>query len=259
MITGKRSSVNVTLVVLAAMCPFLAACRNVTAKSEAADASTDVDADSDGDTDADSDSDTSCDEGADGGTDSGIGWAGDCHCAGDCPGGDCVRIPDEEGGWWTCVVPIPEATGPSGYPDYDACTTSDDCGDGCGCWAVVDSVFVGLHNECFCDECQTDGDCSDPEAMECVPAGAFGEMVNTCVQVACEVNSDCTAEPFGVCAPFVPPSICDTDNIPSLSTRACHYPSDPCVPGVPCPDDKICAPRMDGAGFYCEDPGGCDE
>ncbi|MBI5487203.1 MAG: hypothetical protein HY905_07710 [Deltaproteobacteria bacterium] len=180
----------------------------------------------------------------------------ECLDDSDCPGGSCMRIPDEPGGLPTCVyLPPAPATGPSTNPEADQCTGSADCDPGCDCYLTLEFYpgFLMPHNECACSECTTDADCpSPPPTSLCVPAGAWGLPVNRCVAVGCRTDADCASEAGGQCAGVRDP--CSALDPPPVSNKFCRYPGD-CVPGADCPSGW-CVPDWanPAGGFVCDMP-----
>lgn len=182
---------------------------------------------------------------------------GECSSDADCPGGTCKPVPNQPGGFWTCVYPAPEPTTvPSSNPSEDECTTSAQCDPGCGCF-LVEEVYPGLvepHNRCQCDQCETDDDCADPDAEVCVPAGAFGLPKNLCVAAECKVDSDCANGTGGRCVAYR--DVCSALDPGPLVGKYCHYEEDPCDGDADCSESR-CIPSFSGEGFVCNDMPPC--
>jgi hypothetical protein len=174
---------------------------------------------------------------------------GECRTSADCGGRDCVRIPDEPGGYWTCVdAPSDEATGCT-TPELDECCTSAECtgGEDGGCY-FAEAQFCGgpymqPHNQCFYTQCRSDGDCTG--GMACIPAGVYGFVRNTCAYAGCRVQEDCAARPGGYCKPFRNP--CCTSQLQGL------YCADPavCETDEDCTDYNTCIPGYDTIWAEC--------
>ena len=151
---------------------------------------------------------------------------GECTSSEDCDGRPCVRVPDEPGGFWTCVDPESEEATECGAPEVDECCTSDDCteGEDGGCFYHEDISCGGpvymSHNMCFYTECREDDDCD--EDMLCMPKGVYGFLRNTCAYATCRTQLDCSERPEGYCRPLL----------------------NPCCPVI--------------AGYYCVDPEVCE-
>lgn len=223
-----------------------------------ADTDTDTDIDVDTDTDTDIDTDTDTDTDADGDGD----WTGECRDNGDCPAGECIRLPDEEGGFWACkFAPQAEATGPSENPGEDSCTRSNQCGAGCGCYRVEEYYpgFQHPHNECRCDECSDISPCPIPALQPpdypepiCAPAGVWDLPRNKCVYAACRVNGDCTLKPEGQCVPYF--DACSMLDPGPITGKYCNYASDECRYDGVCSQES-CVPDMyNNTGFSCDEP-----
>jgi len=227
------------------------------------DSDSDMDSDSDSDSDSDTDSDSDSDSDTDRDTDGDADYARDCTGPDDCPGGDCVRVPDEPGGYWTCVKEPPEpATEPSPNPASDTCTDSGDCSfkqdpeppqpvDDCDCYLVQEwyAGFFEPHNECICTECETDNDCNyfKGEFMSCIPAGAWDLPKNRCFFGGCRVDSDCSSG--GQCVPYLDP--CSSLDPRPFAGKYCRYPGD-CKSDADC-GQKQCIPDYnDNDGFKCD-------
>jgi hypothetical protein len=218
------------------------------------DGDTDSDSDSDSDSDTDGDSDTDCDSDADGDsdTDGDSDEIGDCSGPEDCEEGSCEQVPDEPGGYWTCIAPVEPANGPSINPGKDECTNSDECDPGCGCYYV--EQFMGpviVYNACICDECESDEDCDYPQDQICLPGGAFGNPKNSCFYTECKVHSDCAQGEEGACIPYL--DKCWGIDTPRFAGKYCHYADDECWYDEDCPsEDLTCMPGFDGSGFFCD-------
>ncbi len=182
--------------------------------------------------------------------------SGECSETAGCIGGECVRVPDLPGGYWTCVYPPAEpVTKPSENPLEDECTSSADCGEECDCFLFPElySGFYFPHNECVCDECDADSDCPDSERQVCVPAGAsWGGPLNQCKNVLCRTDADCTADALGQCTLFRDP--CSSQPTSPSDTKYCRYPSDPCFADEECSGTyELCLPSYssEASGFSC--------
>ena len=219
------------------------------------DTGTNTDTDTSTDTDVDTDFDAGSDLDTDVDTDT---WEefglGDCEQDDDCPDGTCIRIPDEPGGYWTCLFqPESPVTGPSENPDQDLCETIEDCDDPLECDCYLEMEYAGIllpHNECFCDECDQDFECF--EGL-CIHAGAFGQKRNTCVVAGCEKHNDCYEGDDGRCIPYY--DACSVADPRPYAGKYCHYSSDPCIDDSDCAQGN-CVPDYDNDndGFICGFP-----
>ncbi|MFH1434547.1 MAG: hypothetical protein ABIJ56_02405 [Pseudomonadota bacterium] len=154
---------------------------------------------------------------------------GECTSREDCGGRPCVRVPDEPGGYWTCVDPETEEATECDAPEIDDCCTSEDCTDGedGGCFYHEDISCGGPvympHNMCFYTECHEDGDCD--EDMLCLPKGVYSLLRNSCAYATCKTQLDCVERPGGYCKPLmnpccpiiagyfcVDPEVCESDD-----------------------------------------------
>ncbi|MFO8072364.1 MAG: hypothetical protein R6V85_10870 [Polyangia bacterium] len=219
------------------------------------DADTDTDTHTDTDTDADPATDTDTDTDTDTGTGTGYDEWGECDDSSDCPDGDCVRVPDEPGGWWTCVSAPPDPVeGPSPNPESDLCSDETDCAEGCDCYRVQEMYagFIHPHNECFCDECDQAADCEDPEQQICAPAGAWGFPEDHCVYTGCKVDADCDIVSGGHCIPYL--DACSALEPGPFAGKHCWYPGD-CAGHDDCTQEyQACLPDFgDETGFSCQD------
>lgn len=157
---------------------------------------------------------------------------GECTSSADCDGRECIRVPDEPGGYRVCADPPGEEASECTNPDIDECCTSEDCVDGedGGCFYSEDRHCWGPvmmpHNQCFYTQCDDDGDCEGEGEMMCIEAGVFNLLRNTCAYASCKTAADCSERPGGYCKPFmdyccpiqisgfycVDPAVCETDD-----------------------------------------------
>ncbi len=182
----------------------------------------------------------------------GSGLVDDCAGPADCPGGSCERVPNEPGGYWTCVFPpAAPVTEASDNPDEDHCTNAGDCSPGCDCYLVHEVCYAPPHNVCLCDECQTDADCNDPANELCVPAGAWAMPRNQCRPTECKTHADCTSAAGGLCIALVNGCCALYGVEPALfAGKFCHYDDDECMTDTDCPEAD-CVPDTLDSGLVC--------
>jgi hypothetical protein len=156
---------------------------------------------------------------------------GECTSSVECGGRPCVRVPDEPGGYWLCLVPerdeAVECT--STDPWVDQCCSSFECISGVngGCfysdwgWGFCGGAIMP-HNTCVYDACSDASDCTSGPNAICVPRDVQDWPRRRCAYGTCRTSLDCVREPGGFCAPIF---------------------------------DYCCSWRI--SGFYCIYPGSC--
>jgi hypothetical protein len=157
------------------------------------------------------------------GDEGGLAEHRECRTPADCGGRDCLRVPDEPGGYWLCRGE-PPAPATSCRTSFDRCCDSSACTDAPdgGCYLTTSCGGAWMEqNLCVYDECSTAADCTAAAHGVCMPRDVRGASRNQCLYGGCRTAADCTAAAGGYCAPI---------------------------------DDPCC---MGPAGFYCVYPGGC--
>ncbi|MBI5491043.1 MAG: hypothetical protein HY905_27175 [Deltaproteobacteria bacterium] len=178
--------------------------------------------------------------------DAGPTESGECRTSADCGGRDCVRVPDEPGGYWVCrAEPPPEATGCLG--EWDQCCNSSECTErpdgGCYLGTVCAGPYIE-QNVCRYDECTTAADCNASTYGVCLPRDVRGAARNECLYGTCRVAADCSAAPGGFCAPL------DDPCCPGPTGFHCIYPGR-CRSDADCTDGMSCVPDPAG-GTRCD-------
>jgi hypothetical protein len=199
----------------------------------------------DGTTNGDADADA--DAGAIDASPADLGVRGTCADSADCNGYPCVAIPDEPGGWHTCLgFPLMEVKFCN--PEDLGCCNREDCTEGqygrcvhgplwyCGGPPPIEQ------NVCTYDECTTRADCTARGYGVCVPWLAFNEASNHCAYGDCIFDTDCTSRSGGLCMPFFDP--CASRMVGFY----CTYADSPCRTNADCAatPSGYCAPGQDG-------------
>lgn len=177
-----------------------------------------------------------------------IDHRGTCEVNGDCASNSCLRVPDDEDGWYTC----------SGFYGFEVkfcdvgvvgCCSSIDCTEGQNpkCYPGPLWYCGGAHpiaqNACVYDECASDADCTAGDVGLCIPWLAFNEQGTRCSYGDCRYDRDCDSRAGGRCMPFFEP--CNT----RLSAFFCTYDDSACRTDEDCSsiNGGYCAPGTDGA------------